>query len=569
MLRIKNSWLNCLILLVLTLGITYLLRFDIYEHDDFWQSFAYTDNLWDIITSADHGRYFSWLYMKLIVHGSSLLFHLHPNDNLFIKFIVGINISIVVLFVSYFLTKPFKQKLSPIWLLSTVFMLLFLYTNSLAQIYRYNQHFAYQTSFFFFLFAWIVTARYFIQGEFPLHKHLVRNSLLALFLGLSAHFNILTSIAMVLFLFIYAVIRFYLQDKSFKHILIQLKNLGIGVYVPLTSFLIGIVLYFSAPNFQYLLALRSTNKDNRIIESLKQLPNFLPEWFGVVFLTRNAYLLIGFFILCCLYITYLINAKLIKNKNQAIRVLVFASSLILGVAFFNGTLLINGRSMYNTNMYWIHHGDLILITRIIELIALWVVVGYISSLNTLNIKALFKFDFHRFTIKTTIKLYWIVCVVSLLLFLTVIVHYINLYDSLKAERSNWYQTEKIYRFYSLLGQTAILPANQDKGMGEFWHNQLYLSTPENPIDWTGCAYFLKNYPTVYYGDILYAKTSVYTDDDPSRAKYYVSYILTNSNAALQMFQEKGGVITEQELDYPLFNKLFDEKFILNKRSTND
>ncbi|MGL5253589.1 MAG: hypothetical protein ACRC9L_00975 [Brevinema sp.] len=575
----KNKLLIFTILVLVTLGIAYLLRFDIYEHDDFSQSFFYTNNLWDIIKTADHGRYFSWIYMKIVVHGSSVLFNTHPNDNLFIKFVVGFNISMIILAMSLLFSRPFKQKLSPLLVLISTFTLFYLFTiDSLftiysTQIWRYNQHFAYQSNFFFYLLIWGIIARYFIQGEMPLRKHLVANSFWALFLGITAHFNILSSIATILFLFLYAIIRFYIQDKSLRSIFSKLWKLGRDVYIPLVSFVVGNVLYFSAPNFRELLEIRNTYKEgNRYIEALKNLPDFLPDWLFAVFLEKSAFFLVASLFACICYICWLCYKKLIDDQGKAIRVIVLSVSLVLGVAFFNGTLLLSGRSMYDSGLYWTHSDDLILITRMIELAALWIAVGYILSLNLKE----HSLETYWLTIKTRINPVYILLSISAILFLVKIPAYVDLYNSLKKNRSNWYQTEKIYRLYSLLGETAILPANNEKHGGEFWHNQFYESTPTKPISWTGEAYILRNYPTIYYKDLKYAKESLenykfdqtnkpFNNSNSDQTDRYVFYILTNSNIAIQLFEEKGGAITSEELSYPLFNKLFDEKFILNKR----
>ena len=58
----KKNILNSIIFIAIISVITYLLRFDIYEHDDFALSFLYNSNFWNILKGADHGRYFSSVY---------------------------------------------------------------------------------------------------------------------------------------------------------------------------------------------------------------------------------------------------------------------------------------------------------------------------------------------------------------------------------------------------------------------------------------------------------------------------------------------------------------------------
>ena len=107
--KIKNI-INLIIFLIISISIGIYLRYDIYEHDDIWQSFIYTPNLWDIIRTADHGRYFSWIYMKLVVHGSSIIRNIHPDMDIVPKIVTGMNIAILsILWLSWVLPVPFVQ----------------------------------------------------------------------------------------------------------------------------------------------------------------------------------------------------------------------------------------------------------------------------------------------------------------------------------------------------------------------------------------------------------------------------------------------------------------------------
>ena len=572
---------NWLIFIGIVISVGYFIRFDIYENDDFFISFFYTSDWWEIIKSADHGRYFSSVYQKLAVHGSSLLQNIHPNDDFVPKFVIGFNIALLTLFISQFSTKPFHKKTSPVMMIITALVLFYLYTISIQNITRYHQHFSYQSNLIFFFFIWGIIGTYFINNTLPPARHLVKNSVLALLLGLSAHFNIFSSIGSIGFLVIYAVVFFGREeDWDFIKIINRFKQLGKGIYIPLLFFVIGIVGYFSAPSFQYLLGVRAPDGNNRFLEALRLLPKFIPQWIVTVFIEKSAILLVlsgivGIGVIIWHHIRYGVKEESLvlsldnkENSGKSIRVVVFALALVVGAAFFNGALVMSGKSYYGQDLFWLVHPDLAVLTRMIFFSAVLILVGYIFTIQSGQ---------------KEIKTKRVLLILTIFLACTQISFYKNEYKYIMGQRTQWYQTEKIYRFYSLQGKEAILPASISKEGTPFWHNQLGFELRlARKSGYPGVGYVDANYPIVYYKDINYAESTTYpivyykdinyaesttypTGIPFPKPKEYVSYILTNSNIALQLFNDAGGEITEEELKKPVFDRLFDEDFVLNKK----
>lgn len=468
----------------------------------------------------------------------------------------------ITLIISKFATKPFGKKISPIWFLSTFLILLNIYTISLQNIYRYNQHFAYQTNLIWFFLGWEVIVNYLVNGKIPPKKDLIRNCFLAFMLGVTAHFNSLSSIGGIFFLIFYGFVYWYIEEAGkIKKVFFKFYQLGKNVYIPLVLFLIGNILYFSAPSFQSLLEQRSPSSEgNRFVQALLLLPEFIPIWFETMFLQDIAWLFslgigvaIMFIIMSIWKYKYKFNKDNVTiqidfvrdNFDKKIRIIISALALIIGVSFFMGTLVYSGKSYYNTDQFWLVHGDLKVLTRMMFLASLWVLVGYISTFNN---------KINR-DLSIGIFLY---SILSIFLFSN---HYKTLYQQLKEDRKFWYQTEKIYRLYSLKEKKAILPAEKDEIREDTYnHRQLNWEYPENGgIGWTGNAYVLWNYPTIYYNDFGGRKEQ--------NKKYYVSYILTNSNIALQLFEEEGGVFSEEELKETKFGRLFDPDFVTNAQKS--
>ncbi|MDK2818952.1 MAG: hypothetical protein KFW21_05845 [Spirochaetota bacterium] len=535
----KKNVLNSIIFIIIVCFISYILRFDIYEHDDFAQAFLYDSNFWNILKTADHGRYFSWIYMKIVVTYSMWIQNIHPNMDIFPKIVTGFNIALLSLIISRFITAPFKSKLSPLLFFITFLILMNIYLISPQNIYRYNQHFAYQSNLIWFFLGWGVFFSYLINNTKPLSKDLLRNSFLSFMLGVTAHFNVISSIGILGVLFCYAFIIFTIKKQK---ILQNFKNLGLGIYIPITTFVIGTILYFSAPSFQSLFTDRSSAEGNHILYSISLLPEFIPIWIKQVFIVSQARYFITPIIIASTIIFY--NKT---NIQKNIRVLVVAWAIVAGAGMFNASLILTGKSYYDTGLFWLVSSDLKVLTRMMFLSALWILIGYIISLykDTLVTK---------YPVK---KIYIIFCLLALLTITfkvtknTLDIDYIK---NAKEHRKKWYITEKIYRFYSLKKLDAVLPADQEQS--PYWHQELYESNIENPVSWTGFYYTKKNYPLVYYKEQESRDTSIYKD-------YFVSYTITNNNIALTMYSNMGGIFTDKELKELNFNKLFDTNFVLN------
>ncbi len=535
--KIKNI-INLIIFLIISISIGIYLRYDIYEHDDIWQSFIYTPNLWDIIRTADHGRYFSWIYMKLVVHGSSIIRNIHPDMDIVPKIVTGMNIAILSILISLFSSKPYLKKLNPLYYIAVILSLFIIYTISLTNIYRYNQHFAYQSNLIWFALGWLNISYYFINSKIPeTKKELIKNSFLCFMLGVTAHFNTISSIGIIIVLTLF----FIIKEKNINFI----KNKQI--YIPSIFFIIANILYFSSPHFVSLFAIRgNTNNENPIARAISSIPDFSKNWFKVVFLDNYSNILILMIIISTLLIILLS-----KEKEKKIRVIIISLAIIFGVSFFNYSLILTGKS-------WLYHGDLKVLTRIMFLISLSILIGYIFTIDKVK----------------NYKLNYIISSILMLYITYTSFNKINtykwLYSDFNYRRKEWYITEKIYRLYSLNNKEAILPASREEKDGNYFNDILYWSSKNNPIDWTGNAYWKYNYPAIYYQDL----TRAFRHEDGNlglnkkitndNTQYYVKYYLTNREESFKLYSNMGGIFTKEELKELNFNRLFDKNFILNR-----
>ncbi|SFB92506.1 hypothetical protein SAMN02745150_01339 [Brevinema andersonii] len=551
---------NILIFLGIVAVYTWFLQFNTYRQDEFWWSFFYTDNIWDFIKTTDQGKYLpSWI-LHFIIHGTALLQNIHPNDNLIPKLGVGINFATVTYLLSLCATYPYSKKLSPLITIFSFFLLSIIVVQSRQTVIFYTQHFTYIFGLLPFLLAISLFARFYINKTVP--STLFFYSLAAFIIG-TIHISIFISLGIILFLLALNIIILGIKCQwNITTIIRTFKHLGKTVWVPFTFYFLGIILFFSSPHLQYVASSRTKENFTRILELL---PNFITIYIKTVFFRHYAWILWILLSILTLIICYLILKPHLSHKRKTIniamslnstawRVLSLGTAILLAVLIFNFSLIAQGDQMYGVKAFWVEHGNIRVTCNLIILAVVLLYLGYINSI-----------------LNNPVYLVVLILLISPMV-IRVIPQYKQLYQYMKFSKINWYQTEKIYRFYALQHKTAILPANVELSNDAFFHEYLFHSSPERPYDWTGSGYILRNYPMIYYKDLEYTKRT-YPDpyfDKPSPMKhfpdkpnYYVEYILTNSNTAISLYSNLGGTITEEEFYKPKFSRLFNETYVLS------
>lgn len=552
--------INVLIFIGIIAVYTWFLQFNTYRQDEFWWSFFYTDNIWDFVKTTDQGKYLpSWL-LHFTIHGTALLQKIHPNDNLIPKLIVGVNFATATYLISLCATYPYGKKSSPLMTVFSFFLLSIIVVQSRQTVIFYTQHFTYIFGLLPLLLAISLFARFYINKTVP---HTFYFYSLAAFIIGAIHINIFISLGIVLCLFVLNIITLGIKHQWNAATIIEIfKHLGKTVWIPFFFYFLGIILFFSSPHLQYVASSRTKENFSRILELL---PDFITVYLKTVFFRHYAWILWILLGIFTLIIGYLIFKPRLSHKDQTInitmsfnstawRVLSFGTSILLAVLIFNFSLIAQGDQMYGAKAFWVEHGNIRVTCNLIILAVVLLYLGYINSILENPI-------------------YLLVLILLILpIVICVIPQYKQLYQYMKFSKINWYQTEKIYRFYALQHKTAILPANVELSNDAFFHEYLFNSSPKRPYDWTGSGYILRNYPMIYYKDLEYTKRT-YPDpyfDKPSPIKhfpdkpnYYVEYILTNSNIAMSLYSNLGGMITEEELYKPKFSRLFDETYVLS------
>lgn len=501
----KNVYkiVNILIFFLIVLSITLFLKYDIYEFDDFVQSFFYTYDINTLLAKADHGKYISWFFMKFICHGSSLFLNIHPNENIIPRIVVGLDFALLsYLYASLTKITSRSNYINPLIFLSAFFVSTSLTLLHPDYLMRWNQHFGYILMFIILLWFMNVFISYFLNDKLPEKKDNVRNNVLFFITGISAYYNVFLLGGIFIFLITY----YYGKGKlDFKSILSDEK------YSPLrTPILIGVFSFLLVcvnPNLNLIASARTSNF-NLISTFQTYFFEYTREWLHSMF-TIPAIAAINAAILILLVIVRIQNKKI--TKTMMLSLTIFAAS-----AIFQYLLIFCGKTLAYQD-FWISFPRVYLIHYYFCLIPIFLLLG--EALK--NRKQ---------------KYYSIPFVISFLIFLYLIPLFKSQFDTSKLIRREMYMIIKSEMFYTInIYPFAVIPEeNIDWDAYTFYPRK---------INWC-VVYFYKNYKLIY-------------KQNPIRVKFVP---LTKF---LEISKQNGLIFTEEELKKSDFNNFY-SKDLINK-----
>lgn len=538
--------LNITVMFVITVLISLFLGKDLLSGDDVFQ-FVFHPNktfLNDLMLS-DHGSYLSWIMLKISSHGSSMLFGLHPQSNYLSGIIRGIDIALLCLLIPSFLFLKKKDNyLMPFFIIFSFICFLDIIKIEPKVLTDLSQHFRYIFGSLFYFGFWFISINCFLENRLPEKKDLCRNVVLAFVVGFSNEFCSLSTLGTIVFFFMYAFWSFGVKSKwVMSEIYSKFKKLGKGIYFPLLSFFMGIILCLFNPSFIEIFKDRVfLGEHNFIAGTLRLFPEFLSVYVKVLFKLN----LLPF----CIILLFIGMILLYKEKiPDYSKVLISSLSILFGVCLFYFSLIICGKTnFYNVNHFWIEHNDLQILLKLVLLAVVFLLFG--ALLKVPDIRKAFKS-------KIGVSIFLIIAVLFGLIFrnnikrfyYTLRAHYVWLYRLLDNKRSTFYKTEKMYIFYLLKNKTAVLSKDNLTEDGLVDLNEIFDSPKEkNSNDVINDSPFL----TVYYPAIY-------------KEKKITGYKLVNDSEAMKEFALNSGVFEKDEIKKANFNRLFDKDFVLNKK----
>lgn len=499
----KNIYkiVNISIFILIVLAIALFLKFDIYEFDDYVQSFFYTYDISTLLAKADHGKYISWFLMKLVCHGTSLFMNIHPNENIIPRIVVGLDFALLAyLYANLTKLTSRSANINPLVYLSAFFVCISLTLLHPDYLMRWNQHFGYILIFVIMLWFINVFVSYFLNDKLPEKKDNFRNNILFFITGISAYFNVF----LLSFVFIFLSVYYYCKGKfDLKLFFLNEKYTSLR-----TSILIGIISFLLVcinPNLHLITSARTYD-----LSVILTVPNYVSEftlaWLHSIF-ALPAIVAINSVILVLITIVWFQNKKITKT-------IMLSLTIIISSALFQYLLIFCGKSLANQYL-WVSFPRVYLIHYYFCLIPVFLLLG--EALK----------DKEK-------KYYSLPFFISFLIFLYLTPLFKSQYETSKLVRKEMYMIVKSEMFYTQNKYSyAIIP---EKNID--WDN--YTFYPRK-INWC-VAYFYKNYKLIYKQNAIRVKFVPLT-------KF------------LQAAKQDGLDFTEEELTKSDFNNFYSNDFI--------
>lgn len=375
---------------------------------------------------------------------------------------------------------------------------------------EYSQHFGQLVSFIIGLFFIFFINYFFSQNKIPKEKWCWLICFFAYFAAYSSMFVSVVSGIYLLCILLYLI---FLSLKD-KEQIFSNKNRTIGVAI--LGYSIGVIQFAFFPKYQLYFS-------NDILRELKNIVKILVfqnsfEFALIIILSSVAYFLA------------------LKKTTFIKRTIFSVYSIIFGALFY--FMLFSGLGCEIS----IKLAESMVLFRLLLFVLILFLFGTCMKelANEVKTKRLIK------VVLSTILLFFSVVQIPF------IYTTMKLWQTMSLEtKTTTYCIEKMYRFYSLLGKTAILP---DDSLMKIYKIHIFLD--DKNVDKNE-----KITNRVFFKDTPFTKT--YYKTFYKKAKV-VPYKFIESKKALKIFFEEGGMIDSKEIQKLNFQKLYDDKFVLNR-----
>lgn len=379
--------------------------------------------------------------------------------------------------------------------------------GSFVMLTEYSHHFGQLVTFILGLFSLYYILSLFLQNQLPDKKYIVLISVFAFMTAVSSMFVCIVTgfTSLLIFIYLFAANSFKINE-NYKII-----------YIPACSYLIGVMIFAFYPGF-----FNYFSKDINALDFLKIL-------FKTIILQNSLEFGLIVILTSVLYFLAL-------NKTTFIKRCVFSVfSVILSVFFY--FIMFSGLE----NQIEMQLTESIVLLRLMLFSLILLLLGACQ-------RELYEEDGTRKVVNLSIC---IILIVFSIIQTPLIYTTMKLWRTMSEEtKVTTYCLEKMYRFYSLRNKTALLP---DDSLLKIFKISNFIDdinvNKNEPI--SGMTFFKTTPFTIYY-------TTFYKNSK------IVPYKFINSKMALKIFFEEGGMIDSKEIKQINFQKLYDDKFVLNR-----
>ena len=499
-----NLFLVDFILITVVIGITCYCSVGTYSNDEWWMiPYSHCKNFLQNILYSDQGLVWSYNYQKFLID-TSFLFHVHPQQNMYIQMAKALDYAIFIFILSVFCKPP--EKKIPHWsvvLINTFLIFSIVIFVNISQIIQINQHFKYIFNLILGFAIWYILINEFFNDYLFSKKNIIRDCLFAIILAFSGHLVNIPTITLFTLLLIYNAI------KS-KNIFQYFKTFLSTYYPVIIVYFVSFITYLNLPGFT---SIRNTRvpSESVISYSFKHFFEFTQEFLGHVFSSQYIY---GLLIILLFGIALLfLNRKKIDEKYLVLTISVFIANLS-----FQYALLTCGRTYYSNIDYWFISPEITVTFLFYIVLDCNIVYG-----------CLFKLLDNR--LLKNFSVLFLLIVINLIYPISISYKDFKIaYEKQIIQREAIYKLNKLYRYYNLTKSPILYPADYHANINIF--GAVYFLSP---------SLITKNLSVIYY-------------IEKKESKIINKKILNEDE-----------LFSKDELKHINFNKLYDDKFILKMK----
>ena len=330
--------LTFVILTFFAIGLIIFNSVGTYTNDDWWAGFFWTKNIIDNIRFSDQGLVWSWNFEKLLVHALPSVLHWHPQQNIFVAIVKGIDFGLMVFLLSLFFKPSDKKIPEPLVILMNTFIVFsIIFLVDILSIIHINQHLKYIFNLVIGIFIWYIWTNEFLNNKFLLKENRLRDCIFAFILTFAGHLVNIPTLFFLFGLFLYEIFKSKDYSSNFKKILPTLLPLAL-VYI------VCVILYINIPGFDFIRSLRIPSEPI-LTYSINHFGDFTQKFFEYIFSNRYIYSILLLNIIG--FIGLIFNRNKIDKKY-----LVITSSILIGNFAFQYSLLTCGTTFYDQKSYW-------------------------------------------------------------------------------------------------------------------------------------------------------------------------------------------------------------------------
>lgn len=496
------NWISVIILLLVIIGTTIFLKNCTYTNDDWWTAFFDRDFI-ELFLLSDQGLVLSWFTMKICAHTLPEIFHMHPQQNILMSIIKGINVALLIFIFSKFFNLKDKKNPNPIIIIfNTIILFSIFFLVDVSELMLINVHFKYLFNLVLGFMIWAVWYKEFLNDEFLLNKNRLRDCIFSIILVFCGHLVNIPSIIMFSSLLMYKI-----HSKNLNEIYENFKKLVKNIYPMVLVYIVGILAYLNLPGFKIVREHR-VPQESILYYSMTHFSNFSEKFFQNIF--SNYYIYALFILTIVGFIGLFIFKKKIDKKYIIISLSIFVANFV-----FMYSLLTCGTTYYDNKSYWFASIQIMFTFLFYLILCCNIIYGCL----------------YRLIDKRKCKILFILVCFALINIAYPANIVINAMKSTYYYERNQqiyiYKLNKIFRYYALKGDTIYVPKDYDIGI--------------NAILGGHVLYFaIKNMELLY-------KTNP--------KKFIIMDKIINENE----------LFTEEELRKIDFKKLYDDNFILQMK----